>query len=529
MKCSRQSHSRGSSGGRPAAGTWFARATRFVSTRRRRRRQNQKFRTLVPATGASPWFMAMRRQGERARWVGARGHGRDSVAQALSPIPSTSTTRRAPRTSTNIDDKRTATANDRPPAHTKALCTPAPTRPATIDKMPGGDSATRSQRKGRPEALSLQPSVNVGKSSSSTKGPRTPRTPKTPTNGSSSPGPVRQFRRQSTSATDLMVDYYANTVSPGTPRSAFQLPDQVPPLPGTKVAADGEAADGTVNVEEEQRGSQSVDAWSIPDVSIAECNRVGVNRLLVSRIPMCYFLGHFLDQFAPENLFFMLDVLVFHTHPAVVFDTYLAGSAPLELNLPDTLRMQALNSWAMSDPVECFETVRAGVMTMLDSYWIAYKKSSIWRNLVAQHPEGDDEGEPGYTVADLHAAITHLVTQLNNRYPAGGPVNGGSPSRGMRRMGLDGSGPGSRRGSQDDGEVGPHALIRQKTCDFINFCCDGEIPEEVLLQMYPGALGKKHRKANKKGSSSNHGSDSESHTSGPSGILRFFGLGKKHK
>ncbi|KAJ3376101.1 hypothetical protein GGF31_000168 [Allomyces arbusculus] len=400
--------------------------------------------------------------------------------------------------------------------------------------MPGGDSSSsRSQRKGRPEALSLQPSVNVGKSSSSTKGPRTPRTPKTPktpTNGgSSSPGPVRQFRRQSTSATDLMVDYYANTVSPGTPRSAFQLPDQVPPLPGTKVAADAEAADGAVNVEEEERGSQSVDAWSIPDVSIAECNRIGVNRLLVSRIPMCYFLGHFLDQFAPENLFFMLDVLVFHTHPAVVFDTYLAGSAPLELNLPDTLRLQALNSWAMSDPVECFETVRAGVMTMLDSYWIAYKKSSIWRNLVAQHPEGDDEGEPGYTVADLNAAITHLVTQLNNRYPAGGPMNGGSPSRGMRRMGLDGSGPGSRRGSQDDGEVGPHALIRQKTCDFINFCCDGEIPEEVLLQMYPGALGKKHRKANKKGSSSNHGSDSESHTSGPSGILRFFGLGKKHK
>ncbi|KAI9222369.1 hypothetical protein BC828DRAFT_378630 [Blastocladiella britannica] len=462
-------------------------------------------------------------------------------------------------------------------------------------------AATRTPRKSRPDALTLS-------SGTSFKAPgKTPRTPKTPTTGLAG---IALSPRSSAfppgsagpSATDLVVEFYSFP-SPRRPPPSATFPrapgasgsgdsgEEIPPVPVASVAvthgADGRRLatsstsgadapapigdDANVGVSSTRssdlgsNASSGVDPAllqaSVPDLSFTECQTMGLQKLLVSRIPLCYFLGHHLDTFAPENLFFILDVILFQTHPAVVFDTYLAQSAPLELNLPEPKRLAALEAWGMSDPAACFEAVREGVMGMLEESWIAYKKSSAWRSLVADHASRvaptNESGEPDagavaagvvmYTPIDVHTAVAHMVSMLNKRYPASAATNSAgasSKSRNLsssksRRMGLapnaggGGGGGTSSHGASDsdDTDVSPHRLIRRKAALFAEHCCLGNVPDAIAANLY---AGKRRTKAAKRAAAAHDGSSVVSTGSGGSGakekgngFLKLFGFGKK--
>ncbi|KNE61337.1 hypothetical protein AMAG_18771, partial [Allomyces macrogynus ATCC 38327] len=46
-----------------------------------------------------------------------------------------------------------------------------------------------------------------------------------------------------------------------------------------------------------------------------------------------------------------------------------------------------------------------------------------------------------------------------------------------------------------DGEMSPHRLIRAKVCEFVTYCFDGNVPDDVFVLMYPNS------KKGKRGSS----------------------------
>ncbi|KNE58964.1 hypothetical protein AMAG_03321 [Allomyces macrogynus ATCC 38327] len=209
-----------------------------------------------------------------------------------------------------------------------------------------------------------------------------------------------------------------------------------------------------------------------PDVPLVMCHKYGLQKLLISRIPLAYFLAHHIDTFAPENLFFVIDVIIFHTHPGKIFDTYLAMGAPFELNIPDPVRLRALEAWSTSDPVGCFEAVQRGVMPMLETTWNAFKKTTEWTSLCAYTKHS-------YSVADRDRAVRHLVLTLNKRYPI---RTGDKTDKVPKALYM------STGGSSEDasGVIGdPDVLTRAKTVAFLRrHLYEHEMmPDEVLAML----------------------------------------------
>ncbi|KAL7747142.1 hypothetical protein RI367_007502 [Sorochytrium milnesiophthora] len=85
------------------------------------------------------------------------------------------------------------------------------------------------------------------------------------------------------------------------------------------------------------------------DIPVPEIRREGLKALLLSKLPLCYFLRQLLDNYAHENLFFWLEMQRYqlalfptpeaHVDAAVsLYATYLAPLSPLEVNIDDRLR-----------------------------------------------------------------------------------------------------------------------------------------------------------------------------------------------
>ncbi|KAJ3365495.1 hypothetical protein GGF31_008520 [Allomyces arbusculus] len=384
---------------------------------------------------------------------------------------------------------------------------------------PPAPTAARTPRKPRPDTLSVQTTLlavpspattasNCSRSpTNSTSGSpppasatsvtstRTPNTPRTPGGlvfgGGNISTPISPPWLSSASGAPL------TSPSRSTAATTVDATDSHQALANTVIYG---AGTGLIMIEEQ-----------ISDVSVDECHAQGLPKLLLSRIPLCYFLAHHIDLFAPENLFFLLDIAIHRVHPAVVFDTYIAGSAPLELNLPEATRLAALTAWAQSDPVASFDAAREGVMTMLEESWISWRKSLTWRDVLDTHSGTRPTGQ------QLVAATTHLLEHLNKRYPTGSSVPasaGGSPvpsTRQLRRMGLDSL----------DGEMSPHRLIRAKVCEFVTFCFDGNVPDDVFVLMYPNS--KKGKRGSSKSDGDSGSGRSGSGTNSSSFIKSLFG------
>ncbi|KAL7752529.1 G-protein signaling regulator protein [Sorochytrium milnesiophthora] len=147
------------------------------------------------------------------------------------------------------------------------------------------------------------------------------------------------------------------------------------------------------------------------DVPFAMCDKYGTTKLLISKVPLAYFLAHHIDTFAPENLYFLLDMFVYGSHLGTVFDTYLSQFAVLELNISQATRLKALQAWAGVQPEQCFDLVKREVFTMLDESWTRYAKSKEWKDMLRQSTHV-------YSLQDRNYAVAHLVRALDKRYPA---------------------------------------------------------------------------------------------------------------
>ncbi|KAI7858973.1 hypothetical protein BDC45DRAFT_433467, partial [Circinella umbellata] len=84
------------------------------------------------------------------------------------------------------------------------------------------------------------------------------------------------------------------------------------------------------------------------DICIAEIRREGLKALLQSKIPLCYFLYHLLQEINSENLFFFTEIEQYESFTYLtsvqqlataqhIYDTYLNPNSYFEVNIDEQI------------------------------------------------------------------------------------------------------------------------------------------------------------------------------------------------
>ncbi|KAJ3372874.1 hypothetical protein GGF31_001411 [Allomyces arbusculus] len=163
-----------------------------------------------------------------------------------------------------------------------------------------------------------------------------------------------------------------------------------------------------------------------PDVPVTMCYKYGLGKLLISRIPLAYFLAHQLNTYAPETLLFLLDLLVFDARASDMVATYLAPGAPLELNVSAPIRAAALDAAAAvtdgGDARAALTGVHRAAMPMLDAAWVDARRRGSHVGLAAENTVTRWLAAPQhaypYSRADRDLAAIAVVDVLDRRYPS---------------------------------------------------------------------------------------------------------------
>ncbi|ORZ33179.1 hypothetical protein BCR44DRAFT_1535325 [Catenaria anguillulae PL171] len=197
------------------------------------------------------------------------------------------------------------------------------------------------------------------------------------------------------------------------------------------------------------------------DVSVDEVISEGFKAIVHSKLPLCYFLHALLDDYASENLFFVLEVERYEATPFTdaqshlqaayaVFETYLGRGAYLEVNIDDRVRRHVISelarlgrAWAtiasqqqqlaLNSPASAnlpppssmaaalrslFDPAKSAVMLLLESSYAKFTRSSplyprMVRELRAATVVEDHSGAQMYTADAKHAALLVLAEYMH--------------------------------------------------------------------------------------------------------------------
>ncbi|KAI9349455.1 hypothetical protein DFJ73DRAFT_833626 [Zopfochytrium polystomum] len=90
----------------------------------------------------------------------------------------------------------------------------------------------------------------------------------------------------------------------------------------------------------------------LPDLTVADVELGGMSRLMVSRLPLAYYLVSLLEDYCSENLFFHLEATYFkasaedmtpeelEVNATHIFKTYLESNSPFEVNVDFKVRKE---------------------------------------------------------------------------------------------------------------------------------------------------------------------------------------------
>ncbi|KAI8139308.1 hypothetical protein BJV82DRAFT_627952 [Fennellomyces sp. T-0311] len=131
------------------------------------------------------------------------------------------------------------------------------------------------------------------------------------------------------------------------------------------------------------------------DICIAEIRREGLKALLQSKIPVCYFLYHLLQEISSENLFFFTELEQYETFSYLtsvqqlataqhIYDTYLSPNSHFEVNIDERIRRAVLTALQQKRPEHCFDPAKAAVYALLESSFMRFIDSAIWNDMVDQ-------------------------------------------------------------------------------------------------------------------------------------------------
>ncbi|KAI9305056.1 RGS domain-containing protein [Cunninghamella echinulata] len=129
------------------------------------------------------------------------------------------------------------------------------------------------------------------------------------------------------------------------------------------------------------------------DICIAEIKKEGLKALLQSKVPLCYFLHHLLEEYSHENLFFFIELEQYETFQYVsqiqqlataqhIFNTYLTRNSHFEVNLDDKVRRTVTEALQNKDVGQCFETAKRSVYSLLESSYMRFLMTDTYQLMV---------------------------------------------------------------------------------------------------------------------------------------------------
>ncbi|KAI9218178.1 RGS domain-containing protein [Blastocladiella britannica] len=206
------------------------------------------------------------------------------------------------------------------------------------------------------------------------------------------------------------------------------------------------------------------------DVSVTEVLAEGFRAILHSKLPLCYFLSSLLEDYASENLFFVLEVERYEATPFTdaqshlqaayaVFETYLGRGSMLEINIDDRVRRSIIHElgrlgrgWAAAEartqaaadgraapssdaaiadtmaPAamagglrHLFDPAKTAVMHLLESSYAKFTRASVYDRMARElsaataPAPGSGDGADGplvYTADAKHAALRVLAEYM---------------------------------------------------------------------------------------------------------------------
>ncbi|KAJ3374043.1 hypothetical protein GGF31_008259 [Allomyces arbusculus] len=166
------------------------------------------------------------------------------------------------------------------------------------------------------------------------------------------------------------------------------------------------------------------------DVPLAAITASGLPAMLNARLPLCYFLAALLDEYASENLFFVLEVERYEASPFpdphahlraafAVFETYLGRGSQLEVNvagrarqtvLTDITRLAAAGRTGHGDAAglrHVFAPAKTAVLALLDASYTKFARSPRFEQM--HRDLGDEET---YSADARTAALAVLAEYL---------------------------------------------------------------------------------------------------------------------
>ncbi|KAI8099718.1 RGS domain-containing protein [Halteromyces radiatus] len=131
----------------------------------------------------------------------------------------------------------------------------------------------------------------------------------------------------------------------------------------------------------------------LKDICIQDIRKEGLKTMLKSKIPLCYFLYHLLEEYSCENLFFFLELEQYDTIDFVstvqqlataqhIFDIYLSRNSQFEVNLDDKVRSDVMLALANRNVNGCFQTAKRAVYLLLESSFMQFVRTDIWNQMI---------------------------------------------------------------------------------------------------------------------------------------------------
>ncbi|KAL0093189.1 RGS domain-containing protein [Phycomyces blakesleeanus] len=129
------------------------------------------------------------------------------------------------------------------------------------------------------------------------------------------------------------------------------------------------------------------------DVCISEIRKEGLKAMLESRVPLCYFLLHLINEYSCENLFFFLEIERYDKMKNMpkkqwstahhIFAVYMTHNSPFEINVNDEVRSKVVAMIRDHKADHCFDPAKKAVYVILESSFIRFRESPIWNKMIS--------------------------------------------------------------------------------------------------------------------------------------------------
>ncbi|KAG0163946.1 hypothetical protein DFQ28_010843 [Apophysomyces sp. BC1034] len=149
------------------------------------------------------------------------------------------------------------------------------------------------------------------------------------------------------------------------------------------------------------------------DICVKEIRKEGLKAMLQSKIPLCYFLYHLLEEYSSENLSFSYTSLVQQTATAQhIYNTYLTQNCHLEVNLDDKIRRMVTDALQKKQVDGCFEPAKRAVYILLESSFLRFLQTKTFDRMVRECGELTTH----YTNKIRDAAVNQLLGYLEQQH-----------------------------------------------------------------------------------------------------------------